>query len=388
MHPQPNSITALKSATGQARTPVAASGFSVSFDDVWRRYGSFTAVGGVSLHVEAGEFFSLLGPSGSGKTTLLMMLAGFEQPQSGRIVVGSRDLTNVAPNKRDVAMVFQRYALFPHMTVAENIAFPLRMRGFSKTDQKRRVEAALDMVRLTDYAGRRPAELSGGQQQRVALARAIVFEPSVILMDEPLGALDKKLRHHMQVEIKQLQQRLGATVVYVTHDQEEALTMSDRVAVMNHGQIAQVGTPKELYDKPSSAFVAGFVGEMNFLAGEIASVGGSERQVRLNGTVAGIRNGDRPWRHGEAVTLAIRPENFRLAAKTETWTSHDPGISGHITQIIFNGANTVVLVGTADGTVLRVDLNSSDDIGRYSTGDEVMLSWRIEDAHIFAAGET
>ena len=196
-----------------------------------------------------------------------MMLAGFEDPDAGRIVIGDREVTHVPPNKRDVAMVFQRYALFPHMTVAENIGFPLKMRGMGRAARDERIRRVLELVKLTGYEARKPAEISGGQQQRVALARAIVFDPPVILMDEPLGALDKKLRQHMQIELKQLQQRLGATVVYVTHDQEEALHMSDRVAVMNHGKLLQVGAPRELYDRPADAFVADFLGEMNFLDG-------------------------------------------------------------------------------------------------------------------------
>lgn len=219
-------------------------GAPVFIDRIGKVYGSQTAVGAVTLDVPAGEFLSILGPSGSGKTTLLTMIAGFESPSAGRIIIDGRDVTAVSPDRRNIGMVFQRYALFPHLTVAENIAFPLKMRGVRKDLRAERVGRALDLVQLPDYAKRYPHELSGGQQQRVAVARAIVFEPPVLLMDEPLGALDKKLRESMQIEIKQLQRRLGATVIYVTHDQEEALTMSDRIAVMAKGQLAQLGTPR------------------------------------------------------------------------------------------------------------------------------------------------
>ena len=372
-------------AEGQDHSPEIRRGFSVSFDNVCRRYGAVTAVDNVSLHVKAGEFFSLLGPSGSGKTTLLMMLAGFEQPQSGRIMVGARDVTNVAPNKRDVAMVFQRYALFPHLTVAQNIAFPLRMRRVPKREQADRVARSLEMVRLEGYADRRPAELSGGQQQRVALARAIVFEPAVILMDEPLGALDKKLRHHMQLEIKQLQQRLDATVVYVTHDQDEALTMSDRVAVMDQGRIVQVGSPRDLYDAPESVFVAGFVGEMNFLAGRMEGAS-SGRRVALSGGTMALRNGGAPWTEGQGVTVAIRPERLQLSSGDGSEAPRDAFVSGRISQIIFNGANTGVLVEQPDGTPLRVEVNTREGMGRFAVGDAIRACWRPDDAHVFAAG--
>jgi len=348
-------------------------GLGVAISDVWRRYGAVTAVGGVSLDVGAGEFVSLLGPSGSGKTTLLMMLAGFEDPDSGSIAVGDRDVTHVAPNKRDVAMVFQRYALFPHMTVAENIGFPLRMRRVGRAERDKRIRHVLELVKLDGYEARKPAELSGGQQQRVALARAIVFDPPVILMDEPLGALDKKLRQHMQIELKQLQQRLGATVIYVTHDQEEALHMSDRVAVMNHGKLLQVGPPRALYDRPIDAFVADFLGEMNFLDGTITTLDGGTCAVDVAGTrVGALRPEDAE--PGTPVRVAIRPERVVL---------RDGPLRGRVVQVVFNGASTIMLVETTGGAMLKAEVNPRSDMAVLKPGDEVSLGWAAADAHSF-----
>lgn len=356
----------------------AVRGLEVGIHDVWRRYGSVVAVGGVSLTVAAGEFVSLLGPSGSGKTTLLMMLAGFEAPDSGRLTVGARDITHVAPNKRDIAMVFQRYALFPHMTVAENIGFPLRMRGVGRAERDAKVRLALEMVKLGAHAARRPAELSGGQQQRVALARAIVFEPPVILMDEPLGALDKKLRQHMQTELRQLQQRLGATVIYVTHDQEEALTMSDRVAVMNGGALVQLGPPRMLYDHPADAFVADFIGEMNLLPGAVEAVSGGECIVRTAGGAAPGTFAGAPLAAGAGARLAVRPEHVVLSAAAGA-----AGLVGRVAQCVFNGANTAILVELPDGAMLRADVGARGGLAGLETGAAVTASWPAGDAIVF-----
>ena len=353
-------------------------GLEVGIHDVWRRYGSVTEVGGVSLTVGAGEFVSLLGPSGSGKTTLLMMLAGFEEPDQGRLTVGERDITRVAPNKRDIAMVFQRYALFPHMTVADNIAFPLRMRRIGRAERDEKVRRALEMVKLDAHAERKPAELSGGQQQRVALARAIVFEPPVILMDEPLGALDKKLRQHMQLELRQLQQRLGATVIYVTHDQEEALTMSDRVAVMNGGSLAQLGRPRELYDRPADAFVADFIGEMNLLPGQVDSTTGETCGVRCtSGLALATGTGLTP---GARVRLAVRPEHVELARDD---AGDAPGLRGEVTQSVFNGANTAVQVELRVGDTLRVDVGARSELALLQPGTPVIARWPAGSAIVF-----
>ena len=355
------------------------SGLSVTFDRVSRRYGAVTAVAGVSLQVAAGEFVSLLGPSGSGKTTLLMMLAGFEQPDAGRLSVGERDITHIAPNKRGIAMVFQRYALFPHMTVAENIAFPLRTRGVGRADRERRIREALAMVKLDDYAARKPAELSGGQQQRVALARAIVFDPPVILMDEPLGALDKKLRQHMQVELKQLQRRLGATVIYVTHDQEEALTMSDRVAVMNHGRLVQLGAPRALYDDPADAFVADFIGEMNLLPGRVNAASGPECRMTLPGGM-GRGRCRAALAAGAAARLAVRPEHVRLGAAPPP----GDGLRGTLGQAVFNGATTSMLIELPGGAVLRALAETRSPMAGLEPGAEVFATWTAADALVFA----
>ena len=352
-------------------------GLSVGIHDVWRRYGTVTAVGGVSLSVAAGEFVSLLGPSGSGKTTLLMMLAGFEQPDAGRLTVGDRDLTRVPPNKRNVAMVFQRYALFPHMTVAENIAFPLRTRGVGRAERDSRIRRALETVKLDAHAGRKPAELSGGQQQRVALARAIVFDPPVILMDEPLGALDRKLRQHMQIELKQLQRRLGATVIYVTHDQEEALAMSDRVAVMNGGRLAQLGPPRDLYDRPADAFVADFIGEMNLLPGTVEAASGDTCVVAVDGGRAPGTpvSSAAP---GTAARIAVRPEHIMLSPAG----SGAEGLHGRLGEVVFNGATVAMRVELPGGAVLRADVGSRA-APVLQPGDAVCATWRSADAIVY-----
>ncbi|BCG79220.1 ABC transporter ATP-binding protein [Mesorhizobium sp. 113-3-3] len=284
----------------------------VDFVDVEKSYdGRAFAVTRLNLGVARGEFLTLLGPSGSGKTTTLNMLAGFERPTSGTITLEGRPVDRLPPYQRNIGMVFQNYALFPHMSVAENVAFPLSVRQVSKADIAGRVGRALDMVRLKQFGDRKPAQLSGGQQQRVALARALVFEPNLVLMDEPLGALDKKLREHMQLEIKQIHTMLGVTIVYVTHDQSEALTMSDRVAVFNNGAIAQLGSPDNLYNAPQSSFVASFIGENNTLDGVVDRVSGKECRVRLTGggELTALAIG---VAQGAACHVAIRPERLSL----------------------------------------------------------------------------
>ena len=375
-------IEAKTTSAGLAAGARRGHGVSVKVTDVWRNYGPVTAVAGVSLDVNAGEFVSLLGPSGSGKTTLLMMLAGFEEPQAGQLSIGGRDVTHLPPNKRDIAMVFQRYALFPHMSVAENIAFPLRMRKVGRAERDEKIRRVLETIKLSEYAERKPAELSGGQQQRVALARAIVFDPPVILMDEPLGALDKKLRQHMQIEIKELQQRLGATVIYVTHDQEEALTMSDRVAVMNGGKLVQLGLPRELYDQPANAFVADFIGEMNFLPGRLRTAQAGTCQVELHGGMVLAQAGDTAGQPGQQVRVAVRPEHVTLEAAPGT-----PGgtaIRGRLTQVIFNGASMAMLMELSDGAVLRADVSARSELASLRPGDEVLAHWNPMAARIFA----
>lgn len=367
-------ISAMTQISGQGRADL---GVEVRIDRVSRNYGQVQAVSDVSLAVAAGEFVSLLGPSGSGKTTLLMMLAGFEEPDTGTISIAGRDVTRVAPNKREIAMVFQRYALFPHMTVAENIAFPLRMRSIARAEQEKLVARALDMVQLGGYGDRRPSALSGGQQQRVALARAIVFDPPVILMDEPLGALDKKLRQHMQIELKQLQRRLGATVIYVTHDQEEALTMSDRVAVMSQGSLSQLGSPRELYDDPANPFVADFLGEMNFLQATVEEAGGGFcRATAPSATaVARLVRGEAAPRKGEAVRIAVRPEALSLHAADAAIESGAPRLAATVRHTVFNGATLHFHLDIDGGGTLVAALNPAL-APDFAMGQRVVATWQ------------
>jgi putative spermidine/putrescine transport system ATP-binding protein len=303
-----------------------------------KRYGDVVAVDGVDLHVGSGEFFTLLGPSGSGKTTTLRMIAGFERPDAGAVRLGGRDVTHVPPNARDVNTVFQDYALFPHMTVGENVAYGLKVKKTPRAERQRRVGEVLEMVRLEGYADRKPIQLSGGQRQRVALARAIVNRPQVLLLDEPLGALDLKLRQEMQVFLKALQSELGITFLYVTHDQEEALTMSDHLAVFNEGRIEQRGTPAEVYERPASEFVAGFVGTSNILE----------------------RDGRR---------LSVRPERIRLDGEGEP---------GTVAEVVFVGSFVRVHVDLDSGE--RITAVRPNDGSTLAPGTQVRVSWRPEDA--------
>ncbi len=354
-------------------------GASLDISDVSKSYGDVKAVREVSLSVKAGEFLSLLGPSGSGKTTLLMMIAGFEYPDSGRIEVGGEDMTYVEPNRRNIGMVFQRYALFPHMTVAANVAFALRMRRVPRNTIEEKVRQALAMVRLSDYGHRRPDQLSGGQQQRVAVARATVFDPPMILMDEPLGALDKKLREQLQIEIKALQRELGATVIYVTHDQQEALTMSDRVAVMNHGRIEQLSRPKDLYEKPESAFVADFVGDTNLLTGKVTGIAEGIASIdigdgnQVQGTIVGQQGAQVEL--GGTATLSIRPERTRLEESGEArlaLTCVDEIYTGH----------DMVIVGRLDAErSFRIRTKSLTTV--VNSGERMQVGWNPQDALVF-----
>ncbi|MFT3691058.1 ABC transporter ATP-binding protein [Paenirhodobacter sp.] len=297
-----------------------------------KTYGDFVALAPTDITVEKGEFLTLLGPSGSGKTTLLSLIAGLSEADSGRILMDGKDVTYAAPYQRDIGMMFQNYALFPHMTIAENIAFPLKMRKTSAAESARLVKEALEMVRLPHIADRYPKELSGGQQQRVALARCTIYRPSVILMDEPLGALDKKLRDQMQFEILRIHKEIGGTIVYVTHDQEEAMTMSDRICLMNHGRIAQLGTPADLYFRPQSIFVADFLGEANLINGRLVSEAG---MVRLNDGSEIRVSLPRPIAQGTEVKVMLRPQNLRLAE-----TANSDSISGKLISSSVTGAST------------------------------------------------
>ena len=283
----------------------------IEFEGVSKAFGPQTVVEGLDLAVERGEFLSLLGPSGSGKTTILMMLAGFQAPTAGRIRLEGREIQDVPAHRRDLGVVFQSYALFPHMTVAQNVGFPLRMRGVSKAEIAERVDRALGMVQLGQMGARRPAQLSGGQQQRVALARAMVYEPKVVLMDEPLGALDKQLRERMQLELRDLHRDLGLTVVFVTHDQSEALTMSDRIAVFDAGRIEQIGPPEAIYDRPETRFVAEFIGETNVLEGRVEAVEHGLARVAARGRRL-VAHTERDLAPGQGVLLCVRPERIAV----------------------------------------------------------------------------
>ena len=313
----------------------------VALRGVEKRYGDVVAVGGVDLDVASGEFFTLLGPSGSGKSTTLRIVAGFEDPDAGTVAVGGKDITHRPPFARDINTVFQDYALFPHMTVAENVAYGLKVKKVARDQRQQRVDEVLERVRLAGYGSRKPIQLSGGQRQRVALARAIVYRPQVLLLDEPLGALDLKLRQEMQVFLKTLQRELGMTFIYVTHDQEEALTMSDHVAVFNDGGIEQVGSPEEIYARPATEFVAGFVGTSNILE----------------------RGGRR---------FSVRPERIAV---------NGSGEPGTVADVVFVGSFVRYLVDTDAGERLTVVRQNDHALGDVQPGSRIQLSWRPEDAY-------
>ncbi len=352
----------------------------VQFIGVEKSYdGRTVAVRDLTLDVGKGEFLTLLGPSGSGKTTTLNMLAGFERPTSGKILLAGRPVDRLPPYERNIGMVFQNYALFPHMTVGENVAFPLSVRHMRRTEITDRVQRALMMVQLETLADRRPSQLSGGQQQRIALARALVFEPSLVLMDEPLGALDKKLREQMQIEIKLLHERLGLTVVYVTHDQSEALTMSDRIAVFQNGQVIQQGTPDVLYRHPRDAFVAGFIGENNMLSGIVAANDHGQVCVALAGgpQVTATAVGDLD--NGAEVVVAVRPEAVRVSVHPE---SGDNRCRALINSRIYFGDHQRLLAEIGEGHRVLVKVPASFDV---TAGASIFLCWDAADCRAFPA---
>jgi putative spermidine/putrescine transport system ATP-binding protein len=342
-------------ASADAPNPIS-SGRAVALRGVTKRFGDVTAVAGVDLDIAEGEFFSMLGPSGSGKTTMLRMIAGFELPDLGTILLKGRDVTRMPPFDRDVNTVFQDYALFPHMSVAQNIAYGLRVRRVPKVERNRRVDEALATVRLDGFGSRRPHQLSGGQRQRVALARALVNRPAVLLLDEPLGALDLKLREEMQVELKAIQQRVGITFIFVTHDQQEALTMSDRIAVFADGRIEQVGTPTEIYERPITPFVAGFVGTSNVLAPEVARalVGRDE-------------------------TSTIRPEHIRVLPAAAEPGADEIHTRATVRAVQYLGAFVRVRAETDEGARLVADVPTATGISAdLAPGRRCTLSWRAE----------
>ncbi len=350
----------------------------VQFRNVQKSYdGETLIVKNLNVNIRRGEFLTLLGPSGSGKTTSLMMLAGFETATSGEITLGGKLLNNQPPHKRDIGMVFQNYALFPHMTVAENVAFPLFVRRLSKADVKEKVQEALSMIKMESFGHRYPAQLSGGQQQRVALARALVFEPKLVLMDEPLGALDKQLREHMQMEIKQLHEKFGLTIVYVTHDQSEALTMSDRVAVFHKGEIQQIDSPKVLYEEPSNAFVAQFIGENNRLFGHVESIDGQHCKVRMpdgQQLSAQAINVSAP---GEQTTLSIRPERILLGAAAQQC---DNVAQGQVRDFIYLGDHIRVCMNMCGSSDFIVKMPVSQFDTSIKMGDVLSVGWQSQHA--------
>ena len=344
-----------------------------------KRYPGTTAVDAIDLEVRSGEFVTLLGPSGSGKTTTLMMIAGFTPPSDGEIAIDDRSITGMAPEHRNIGVVFQNYALFPHMTVFDNVAFPLRMRRQPKAEIRARVDQALDMVHLAGLGQRLPRQLSGGQQQRVALARALVFDPGLLLMDEPLGALDRNLREQMKLEIKRIHGELGVTVLYVTHDQEEALTMSDRVALMNRGRIEQLGSAEDLYERPANRFVAEFIGESNLLEGRVETADGGDVFVAGVGLRLRVAPGPRALRPGERCTLMVRPEKITIGP-----AGADPadGLTGTVEEVVYVGEFTRYRVRVTPEVVIGVKTANTHETFRAKPGEAVRLRWAAADAYL------
>jgi spermidine/putrescine ABC transporter ATP-binding subunit len=353
------------------------SGAIVSLSGLEKYFGGVGAVRGISLDIAAGEFLTLLGPSGSGKTTTLMMIAGFETPGAGDITIDGKSIVGVSPHRRNIGMVFQNYALFPHLTVSDNIGFPLKQRGIGRMERSKLVAQALEVVRLPEYGTRYPRQLSGGQQQRVALARAIVFNPRLLLMDEPLGALDKKLRESLQLEMRRLHADLGITFIYVTHDQEEALTMSDRIAVMNEGRIAQLGCPEDLYDRPCSRFVASFLGESNFLPGIVYGFQGDDIVVaECGGTMVRALAQSRPAR-GDKVVLTMRPERMRFAD-----AGCEPALNrmqATVKEAVFAGERCRYMLAAPDGTSMVLKEPSGASVRRRVVGEIAEVAWSAAD---------
>lgn len=357
----------------------------IRFKKVRKCYsGATDVIANLDLSIRKGEFMTLLGPSGSGKSTLLMMLAGFEQPSSGSIVVDGRDFANVSPSNRNIGVVFQDYALFPHMTVAENVGYALRARRIPRDQQVQKVNATLSLVKLDDYGHRRPSELSGGQRQRVALARALVFDPDLVLMDEPLSALDRQLRDHMQIELKRLHDKLGLTVVFVTHDQVEALTMSDRIVVLNDGLVEQVGTPEDLYHRSESFFVARFIGETNVLEGTLEQVSGTKGEVRLrNGSLqhCSVVSG---MSAGQDVKLLVRPEHVCVEDAPRK-SGHTPAaaLQGTVEERIFYGDHLRLTISTQENGPLIAKFEKQAAAQQYEIGSKVGIQFLSDFARAY-----
>ena len=359
---------------------------SVVLKGLVKTYPGVVAVDHLTMDIKEGEFMTFLGASGSGKTTTLSMIAGLTLPTSGEILLNGQDVTFIPPHKRNIGMVFQNYALFPHMTVYENIAFPLKMHKIPKAEIEKRVTQALHMVQLPQHGDRYPSQLSGGQQQRIALARALSFEPGLILMDEPLGALDKKLRQHMQIEIKHIQEDLGFTTIYVTHDQEEALTMSDRIAVLRDGKLEQLGTPEELYEEPKTLYVADFIGESNIFKAEVLEVGEERLKLQLPG--------GRPFYalkcseavEGPEVSVAIRPEKFRVLSSSETVSEEYNVFEGVIKEVIYFGESSKYSVEIGKDVIIIVKQPNFYPATKVDVGDQLTLSVHWKSCRTYCEG--
>lgn len=339
-----------------------------------KHFGTVVAVDNVSLDITEGSFLTLLGPSGSGKTTILNMIAGFEFPTTGEVILQDKPINLLLPEKRNIGMVFQNYALFPHMTIFDNIAFPLKMRKFPKEETGERVERALELVQLEGYGDRRPQQLSGGQQQRIALARALVFDPPLLLLDEPLGALDKKLREHMQLELKHIHTRLKRTMIYVTHDQEEALVMSDRIAVTNQGRIEQVGSPDELYEKPANEFVAGFIGESNFIQGRVVDREGDRLTLQVSDGSTHQLAWDGDVKPQDDVNFCIRPEKMFFVDEDYTEST----LGGVIEEVIYVGETKRYKIRISKEKTINVREMSVRTGGGHREGEKVNIAWHQE----------
>ena len=356
--------------------------------DLTKDFDTFRAVDSVSFEVPQGSFFSILGPSGCGKTTLLRMIAGFQSPSSGDLLIKGRSMIGVPPNQRPVSMVFQHLALFPTMNIGDNVGFGLRQRGVSRAEIRQRVGAVLERVGLPGVEARRVDQLSGGQKQRVAIARCMVLEPDVLLLDEPLGALDLKLREHMKVELKALQAAFNTTFVYITHDQSEALVMSDNVAVMNKGRFEQIGPPQEVYGAPRTAFVAGFVGDANRLDGRVQSVAGSRTRIETGtGVVLNVEGADHGLQAGQKAQVFLRPEVIGLSRTRPEDAGGLNVTEARVESVLFNGANSTVTVEDGSGSLLRVALPQTGELGLLRKGDTVFTSWNPAQARLYPAGD-
>jgi putative spermidine/putrescine transport system ATP-binding protein len=356
---------------------------TLAITGVEKSFGAVRALAGVDLSVGSGELLTILGPSGSGKTTLLKAIAGFDVIDAGVITIEGRDITRISPARRDIGMVFQNYALFPHMKVEDNVAFPLRMRHCSRTEVAEKVAWALDLVELRGFERRYPSQLSGGQQQRVALARAIVFGPKLLLLDEPFGALDRKLREAMQLEVRRLQQRLGLTTVFITHDQEEALILSDRIGVMREGEIKQVGAPEEVYTRPADVFVADFVGESNLLRGRIEQVRDGLARIRASGGRTVLACTAAAFAAGDEATLLIRPE---AARRIDPAAPPDNVFAAEVVEAIYLGNAIKYRLATRDGLDLLVRWPASGRADALPLGTRIEIGWSAEDGHLLRHG--